>query len=110
MRGRAKRILERVVAAAVYAKERSEPVLRSDELADTEKAPMEALYIAGDRLLGHACDQFYFGSGAFRQSTEESPSIAGGPEKRAFLDDYRELLDQIGRHGLTLPRNDGHLL
>jgi hypothetical protein len=99
LRGRAKRILERVIAAAADAKQKAEPILRSDGVPDADKAPMEALYVAGDRLLDHACNQFYFGSGAFRQSSEESPGVAAHSEKRAFLEDYRELLDQVGRHG-----------
>lgn len=99
MRGRAKRILERVAAAAADAKQQSESLLRSGDLSDTERAPIEAMYIAGDQLLDHACNQLYFGSGAFRQSAEELSGIASGPEKQAFLDDYRDLLDQIGRHG-----------
>jgi hypothetical protein len=99
LRGRAKRVLERVMAAAVDAKQKAEPILRSGGVSDADKAPMEALYVAGDRLLDHACSQFYFGSGAFRQSAEESPGVAAHSEKRVFLEDYRELLDQIGRHG-----------
>jgi hypothetical protein len=98
LRGRAKRALERVMAAAVDAKQKAEPILRSGGVSDADKAPMEALYVAGDRLLDHACNQFYFGSGAFRQSAEESPGVAAHSEKRAFLQDYREQLDQIGRH------------
>lgn len=99
LRGRAKRVLARVVAAAVDAKQKAEPILRSGSTSDADKAPMEALYVAGDRLLGHACNQFYFGSGAFRQSAEESPGVAANSEKQAFLQDYGEQLDQIGRHG-----------
>lgn len=99
LRGRAKRVLERVMAAAVDAKQKAEPILRSGAASDADKAPMEALYVAGDRLLGHACNQFYFGSGAFRQSAEESQGVAADSEKRAFLQDYHEQLDQIGRHG-----------
>jgi hypothetical protein len=99
LRERAKRVLERIMAAAVDAKQKAEPILRSGGASDADKAPMEALYVAGDRLLGHACNQFYFGSGASRQSAEESFGLASDSEKRAFLQDYREQLDQIGRHG-----------
>jgi hypothetical protein len=60
---------------------------------------METLYVTGDRLLDHACNQIYFGSGAFRQAADESPGLASRSEKRAFLEDYRGALDKIGRHG-----------
>ena len=85
LRGRAKRVLERVVAAAVDAKQKAEPILRSGSTSDADKAPMEALYVAGDRLLGHACNQFYFGSGTFRQSAEESPWRCREFRKASFL-------------------------
>ena len=99
LRGRAKRVLERVVAAAVNAKQEAERFLRSGSTSDADKAPTEALCVVGDRLLGHACNQFYFGSGAFHQSAEEAPGVGANSEKRAFLCDYLEQPDQIGRHG-----------
>jgi hypothetical protein len=74
-------------------------MLRSAEASDTDKTHMEALYIAGDRLLHHACNQIYFGSGAFRQSNDGSPCVVEATEKQRFLQDYRGVLDQIGRHG-----------
>jgi hypothetical protein len=57
MRARAQTVLERIVTASVTAKRRAEPMLRSAEASDTDKTHMEALYIAGDRLLDHACNQ-----------------------------------------------------
>ena len=75
MRARAQTVLDRIVTASVAAKGRAEPVLRSAEASDADKTPMEALYIAADHLLDHACNQLYFGSGAFRQSNDGSPGI-----------------------------------
>jgi hypothetical protein len=99
MRIRAQTVLERIVTASVTAKGRAEPILRSVEASDKDKTSMEALYIAGDRLLDHTCNQLYFGSGAFRQSNDGSPGIVGAPEKQCFLQDYRAVLDEIGGHG-----------
>jgi len=45
LRRRAKRVLERVMAAAVDAKQKAEPILRSGGMSDADKAPMEALYL-----------------------------------------------------------------
>jgi len=99
LRKRAKRMFEGVVVAAVAAKQRAEPVLRSGAVSDAVKVPMVALSSVGDRLLDHVCNQFYFGSGAFRQSSEESSGVEGQSEKLAFLEDYHELLGEIGQHG-----------
>ena len=99
MRARAQTVLDRIVMASVAAKERAEPVLRSAEAPDADKAPMEALYIAADHLLDHACNQLYFGSGAFRQSNDGSPGIVAAAGKQRFLEDYRGALDAIGEHG-----------
>jgi hypothetical protein len=60
---------------------------------------METLYIAADHLLDHACNQLYFGSGAFRQSNDGSPGIVEAAGKQRFLEDYRGALDAIGEHG-----------
>jgi hypothetical protein len=99
MRARAQTVLDQIVTASVAAKARAEPVLRSAEATGADKTSMEALYVAADRLIDHACNQLYFGSGAFRQSGDGSPGIAGAAGKQAFLQDYRGVLDEIGRHG-----------
>ncbi|RUL79929.1 ATP-binding protein [Dyella choica] len=99
VRERAKCALERILAAAADAKQRAEPILRSSDAPDLEKSSAEALYIAGERLIGHACDELYFGSGAFRESAKEGPGVTSHSEMRSFLVDYRTELDVIGQHG-----------
>ena len=99
MRGRAKRIMERIVAAAVRGKTQSKAVLQGGGLSEADRASTEALYVAGERLLDHACNQFNFGASVLGQGGEASDELDSPSEKRQFLVDYRELLDQLGQHG-----------
>jgi hypothetical protein len=100
MRGRAQSVLAAVVTSAVTAMTTAEPVLRDNKQNETDRQAMEALYVAGERLLDQGCNQLYFGSGAFRQSNDEdSPGLIDALGKRRFLTDYRAILGQIGEHG-----------
>jgi hypothetical protein len=109
MRGRAQDVLSAVVTKAVAAMTTAEPVLRDSKQTDTNNQAMEALYIAGERLLDQSCSQLYFGSGAFRPgSNEESPGLPDVRAKQQFLADYGIILDQIGQNGAA--RTIHHLI
>ena len=100
MRGRAQSVLRAVVTSAVTAMATAEPIVRDSERADVERQAMEALYIAGERLLDQSCNQLYFGSGAFRPSNDEDGlGLVDVLGKQRFLADYRTILDQIGQNG-----------
>jgi hypothetical protein len=90
MRGRAQSVLAVVVTSAVTAMTTAEPILRDNKLGDPERQAMEALYVAGERLLDQSCNQLYFGSGAFRPSSDEDgPGLLDAIAKQRFLSDYR---------------------
>ena len=100
MRGRAQSVLAAVVTSAVTAMTTAEPIVRDNKLGDPERQAMEALYVAGERLLDQSCNQLYFGSGAFRPSSDQDgPGLLDAIAKQRFLSDYRTILDQIGQNG-----------
>ncbi len=100
MRGRAQAVLNIAVTSAVAAMNTAKPILRDSGRSETERKEMEALYIAGERLLDQSCNQLYFGSGAFQPPNNRNASgLVDIPGKKRFLDDYRTILDQIGQNG-----------
>jgi hypothetical protein len=110
MRGRAQAVLGNVVTAAVAAMSTAEPILRDSGRSDADRKAMEALYVAGERLLDQSCNQLYFGSGAFRSpnNEEDGPGLVDVAGKQRFLADYRTILDQIGQNGAA--RTIHHLI
>lgn len=79
-----------------------------------EKAGEELIqsYQSADKLLDHATNQLYFGSGAYQASgSNPQPSDAGLPDddaKRQFLMDWASTLDEI--EGVSNPAAISHLV
>ncbi|SDF30000.1 hypothetical protein SAMN04488504_1294 [Myxococcus virescens] len=99
MADRARKLLELVVGAAVGAIDEARLHLQdspSQGLIETWRP----LYVAGDHVIGQACNQFYFGSGAFQPTTvhENDPSLSTLNAKQRFLADYAIILDAIATH------------
>ena len=106
---RAHGVLHSAVVAASRALAEATRTLTSQDASETERQRAENLYRAGDSLLDHACNQLYFGSGAFRdQSGEEPLGLATSETMRLFLDEYSATLDLIGQAGT--PRTLHHLI
>jgi hypothetical protein len=106
---RARSVLHDVVVAAAEALVKATPPLTEKETPDAERKKAERLYKAGDRLLDHACNQLYFGSGAFRsREDEERPGLNTPETMRVFLNEYEATLDLIGRAGTA--RTIHHLI
>lgn len=100
MQLRAQKVLEASVQGAVAALAAAEPLLRNLPSTGVQRESVEALHIAGARILEQCCNQLYFGSGAFERSTDgEGPGLNGDLQKRRFLADYRVVLEQIGVNG-----------
>lgn len=97
---RARGVLHSVVIAASRALAEATPTLIGQEGGEAERQRAEKLYRAGDSLLSHACNQLYFGSGAFRNTSKAEPLGLATPEAmRLFLDEYSATLELIGQAG-----------
>lgn len=97
---RARSILHDIVIAASRALGDAMSVLNDQDAGEVERQRAETLARAGDSLLEHACNQLYFGSGAFRSGNNEKPPGLATPDAmRLFLQEYLETLDVIGRSG-----------
>jgi hypothetical protein len=99
---RAREIVEAIVIASAKAVRTAEPILRAGEAADAERKATEGLYLAGNRLIEHSCNQLYFGSGAFQsQPSDEGAGLQTHETMRRFLAEYSPLLERIGHSGST---------
>ncbi|MBS0445109.1 MAG: ATP-binding protein [Proteobacteria bacterium] len=97
IQNRAREILEGIVIASSEAMTEALAVLEHSP-ADEERAAAEASYRAGAQLVEHACNQLYFGSGAFRDSNETPRTgVFSNDAKRSFMEEYGPILDRIGR-------------
>jgi hypothetical protein len=97
---RAKRMLHEIVVSAAAQIDRAHALSLASAVGP-EKELAEQLYKVGDQLLDHCCNELYFGSGVFEsQNGQRKESGLSAPEDmRAFLRDYREILEIIGRSG-----------
>ncbi len=96
---RAREVLLQVVQSSTEALQRA-VVLQKDDTTEAGQATAARLYKAGDSLLDHACNQLYFGSGAFRSNTDDDrPGLMSADAMRRFLEEYGPLLDAIGECG-----------
>lgn len=98
---RSKGILDEVVSRSAEYIEAARIDLQRADLTEAERAAAEQRYVAADRLLDHACNQLYFGSGAFQSGNQaqDSAGLLTVDAKRLFLTDYETTLDKIGRSG-----------
>lgn len=106
---RAQGVLYAIVIAASRALAEATSTLTGKAADKAERQRAENLHRAGESLLDHACNQLYFGSGAFRNGNEkEPPGLASSEVMRLFLDEYSATLDVIGQAGT--PRTLHHLV
>lgn len=94
---RAHGAIHSIVQAAHKAIADATPSLLEKNIDEQLRQRAENLFKAGESLLDHACNQIYFGSGAFRGSNrEDPPGLADHTRMRAFLADYADTLALIG--------------
>lgn len=97
---RARAVLHSVAVSASRALAETTPILTGHAADETDRQGAEKLYRAAVSLLDHACNQLYFGSGAFRNdNNKETPGLATFEAMRGFLDEYSATLDAIGQAG-----------
>ncbi len=102
-------MLHAIVVAASRALAEATSSLTSQDAGEEERRHAEDLHRAGESLLDHACNQLYFGAGAFRnKNMEEPPGLATSEAMRLFLDEYSATLEIIGQAGT--PRTLHHLI
>lgn len=105
---RARETLTTIVQAAADAVSRAKPTLLRPDADEAEREVAMARYRSGERLLDHACNQLYFGSGTYREQPGEPIGLATPEAIARFLDEYRPLLDLLAARGS--PRTAHHLL
>lgn len=95
---RARELLEEIVAAAAAATTSAQEALKKDQ-SKTTVEDAQALFAAGEKLMSHACDQLYFGAGAFNQQSDEPKGLASPEAMRRFLTEYQGVLRVLGTTG-----------
>ncbi len=96
---RAREVLESVVAGAGEAIRNSEQILQGPDEPESARQSAERIYVAGERLIDHSCNQLYFGSGAFETKEGDKPGLLTNESMRLFLDEYSLLLNRIAEFG-----------
>ncbi|GLK68916.1 ATP-binding protein [Hansschlegelia plantiphila] len=97
---RARDLLHRIVCAAAAVMRDAVPVLSRAGATQTERDAASKRYQAAEGLIDHACNQLFFGSGAYTEAGNDEPLGLASPEaKRAFLEDYAETMRAIGESG-----------
>jgi hypothetical protein len=95
---RARAVLQAVVEAACTSLHDITTTLVASQLSASDRTTAEVTYRSAESLLDHACNQLYFGAGAFRRRNDEEPAGLASPEAmREFLSDYAVTLDRIGQ-------------
>jgi hypothetical protein len=95
---RAREVVLEVVAAAAAGLQEAENLAAQGDEASNKRA--QDLYVASDAILHHVSNQFYFGSGAYQNSSRgDAPGLTTAQQKRSFLEEYRETLSLIGTVG-----------
>lgn len=99
MASRARKVLDVVVSSAVAAVTEARPHLLGNPSKDAIET-WRPLYEAGDGVLHGVCNQFYFGSGAFRSPADREANIglSTSEAKQRFLADHAAILDAIATH------------
>ncbi|WP_217495360.1 hypothetical protein [Halofilum ochraceum] len=78
-------------------------VLKSDA-PETEKEEATERYIAAEKVIHHAMNQIYFGSGANASDPSDEAGLGSTTAMARFLDDYADILELLGttREPITL--------
>lgn len=97
---RAHAFAETLAQAACLLVAESREVLLASDASSKRKEDAKLRFGVGSRLLDHLTNQFYFGSGAFRQDMGDDPSgLETDAAKVEFLQEYGAVLDAIGLGG-----------
>jgi hypothetical protein len=88
---RAQSGMETILAPAIRLSSGAQWVFRSDATEDEKEAAGRA-YKAAERVIHHAMNQLYFGSGAHADDRDGGLSLADDDAKGRFLTDYAEIL------------------
>lgn len=95
---RAHGVLDTVIQAANQDLTEVAPRLAAQKGLELEQQKDLSLSRAAHSLLDHACNQLYFGSGAFRSKAKnESPGLCDCDDMQQFLREYTFTLDAIGQ-------------
>lgn len=112
IQSRSKVILDRIVHEAARIIEEVLPELNREDITPDERSRAEAQYRSAARLLDHAMNQIYFGSGTFkrngRDGEDDVAGLADAASKAAFLGEYSDTLHTIAKVGTA--RTLHHLL
>ena len=104
---RAQECLTFIVRQSLESARAARAILTSPDTTEEEKKPAVELYKEAEGLIYQACNLLYFGSGAHANS-DRVPGLLTEEARRAFLDDYAELLALLARS--HEPRTHHHLL
>ena len=100
IQSRSKKIIHKVVYLTCTQLNKSRCKLTSISLSETSRNQVEETYREYAKLLDHACNQLYFGSGAFRNSNnKEPPGLSSDEAKRQFLEEYSDTVNLLANHG-----------
>lgn len=95
---RAREVVHEVVAASAAGLQEAENLATQGDQALNKRA--QDLYLASDAMLHHVSNQFYFGSGAYQNSSrEDAPGLTTPEQKLSFLEEYKDTLDLVGAVG-----------
>jgi len=99
MAGRARQVLDFAVTAAAKALAEARPHLLG-EPAEAAVAAWRPLYEAAHGVIEQACNQLYFGSGAFQSNggKEDELGLPDAQAKKRFLAHYAPILDTLAIH------------
>jgi hypothetical protein len=97
---RARGVVEAIVSACRPVLDRARQLMEAGSPEDDLEVAAR-LYRAGDKLVDHICNQFYFGSGAYDGQRDENdgPGLGSADAMRRFLGEYGPILDAIGELG-----------
>lgn len=96
MCGRAQSGMKTILTPAIGLSSGAQWVFRSDA-TDEEKDAAGRAYRAAERVIHHAMNQLYFGSGAHADDRDGGPGLADDVAKARFLADYTEILALLRR-------------
>ena len=102
---RAQEGLELILAPATLMSAAAYSVLASDA-ADADKQAAGKRYSMAEKVINHAMDQLFFGSGAYADNREDGPGLPDAAAMVRFLSDYSTVLTLLAcaREPATLHR------
>ncbi|HVU28924.1 MAG TPA: hypothetical protein VHE36_00865 [Sphingomicrobium sp.] len=104
---RAQECVTFLVGRGLEAARAARKTLAAPDSSEEEKASAADLYKEAEGLIYHACNLLYFGSGT-HANKDRVPGLLTEDARRAFLEDYADLLDLLAQS--HEPRTHHHLL